>query len=111
MKNILTSMILVLSVSSAALAKNKTVILDVRTSQEFSEEHIDGALNLNVQENDFTDKISKLDKSDQYKVYCRSGRRSGIALEKMKTAGFQNVENLGGLSDAKKALTQQPKTK
>lgn len=79
-------------------------ILDVRTEAEYRESHVQGALNIDVRENDFKDKLSKLDKSKTYKVYCRSGNRSGQALKIMKTLDFNNIENLGSIEAAAKKL-------
>ena len=41
------------------------------------------------------------DKDAPIYLYCRSGRRSGIALEALQQAGFTNVLNLGGFEDAR----------
>ena len=52
------------------------VILDVRTAMEFSDGHINGAVNLDYKDESFREKLSALDTSATYVVYCRSGRRS-----------------------------------
>jgi rhodanese-related sulfurtransferase len=79
------------------------LILDVRTPKEFKGEHILGAKNLNYYSNTFRDDLNKLDKNRRYLVYCRSGRRSGIALSLMKTLDFKEVYNvLGGIIAWKK---------
>lgn len=88
--------ILILSSAHAGTS----VVLDVRTKEEFQESHVQEAINIDVQKDSFAKEISKLDKKQAYKLYCRSGRRSGKALEIMKAAGFSHVENLGGLSEA-----------
>jgi rhodanese-related sulfurtransferase len=76
------------------------VILDVRTAGEFSEGHIANAINIDVEGMTFEGDISKLDKTATYAVYCHSGRRSGIAVGKMKDAGFKNLFNLtNGIQD------------
>lgn len=82
----------------------KEVILDVRTPQEFEQEHIPQALNIDYQNPHFKNEVAKLNKEDSYKLYCRTGRRSDLALAAMKDLGFKHLENLGGLEDAKKAL-------
>ncbi|MNS57666.1 Thiosulfate sulfurtransferase PspE precursor [compost metagenome] len=103
MKKVLSlATFILLAVSSIAFAKE--VILDVRTPQEFEQEHIPQALNIDIQNANFKTEIAKLAKEDSYKLYCRSGRRSGLALSSMKEMGFKNLENLGGLEDAKKTL-------
>jgi rhodanese-related sulfurtransferase len=70
------------------------VVLDVRSSGEFITGHIANALNIDVEGMTFDGDISKLDKAATYAVYCHSGRRSGIAVGKMKDAGFTNLFNL-----------------
>ena len=82
----------------------KDVILDVRTPKEFAEEHVPNAVNIDFLNPNFKAEISKLDKADSYKVYCRSGRRSGQAIIMMKQLGFKKIENVGGFEEAKKAL-------
>jgi rhodanese-related sulfurtransferase len=70
------------------------VVLDVRTAGEFSESHIANAINIDVEGMTFDGDVAKLDKSATFAVYCHSGRRSGIAVSKMKDAGFKNLFNL-----------------
>lgn len=70
------------------------VVLDVRTSGEFSSGHIPKAKNIDIMGYDFQGRIANLDKSKSYYVYCRSGGRSGRACQIMKKAGFENVYNL-----------------
>ncbi|REJ81985.1 MAG: rhodanese-like domain-containing protein [Bacteroidetes bacterium] len=78
------------------LDNNKGVLLDVRTPEEFSEGHIPGAINIDYNAENFKSEIEKLDKSKQYNVYCRSGRRSAAAMEMMEQSGFNKVINLEG---------------
>lgn len=70
------------------------VTLDVRTPEEFNEGHLVNALNINVEGATFDSEVSKLDKDVTYAVYCRSGRRSAVAVDRMKDAGFTNVVNM-----------------
>ena len=78
----------------AKSAESGVVILDVRTGGEYMAGHIANAINIDVEGMTFNGDISKLDKSATYAVYCHSGRRSGIAVGKMKDAGFKNLFNL-----------------
>ena len=76
------------------------VILDVRTPAEFQEGHIQSAINIDFEASNFESEVNKLDKSNSYAVYCRSGRRSGLATEIMVKSGFKSVFNLtGGIID------------
>lgn len=86
--------------ASAVAEPSVAVVIDVRTPQEFSQGHVPGAVNIDIQSPEFEAKIKKLDTAKVYKVYCRSGNRSGKALQKMKSLGFKDVENLGSLSQA-----------
>lgn len=72
------------------------VILDVRTPEEFAQGHIAGSININVESPDFTSKVEQLDKSQTYAVYCRSGRRSGVATQQMESLGFTSLYNMDG---------------
>lgn len=98
----LTALILTSLLSISAFAKD--IILDVRTPQEFTTSHTKTAINIDFKNQNFREEIQKLDKNKNYKLYCRSGNRSAQALELMKELGFKNLENLGSLEDARKAL-------
>lgn len=77
------------------------IILDVRTPAEFAEKHIPNAINV-PNENIGTDEISQLPNKDQLiMVYCRSGRRSKEAAEKMVKLGYTNIVEFGGILDWK----------
>ena len=74
------------------------VILDVRTPEEFLGEYIENAVNLDYYSDTFRNDLDKLDKNKTYLIYCRSGRRSGNALNIMKELDFREVYNmLGGI--------------
>ena len=75
------------------------VILDVRTPEEFSDEYIGNAVNLDYYSNTFKNDLDKLDKNKTYLIYCRSGRRSENTLNIMKDLDFREVYNvLGGIT-------------
>ena len=75
----------------------ESVIIDVRTDDEFSTGYIGGAVNIDFyMGNKFISEIDKLDKSKSYFVYCKSGARSGQTCELMKQKGFKKVYNLEG---------------
>lgn len=74
------------------LSKNKNiVILDVRTSQEFSAGHLKAAINIDIYQENFYSRIDKLNKKNTYVVYCRTNNRSRVAVEYMKQKGFEAV--------------------
>ena len=75
------------------------VILDVRTPEEYLSGHIENAVNLDYYSDTFRNDLDKLDKNKTYIIYCRSGGRSGNALNIMKELDFREVYNvLGGIT-------------
>lgn len=72
------------------------VVLDVRTPGEFSEGHISGAVNIDFYEPSFGTDLDRLDKDVPYALYCRTGNRSGQALDMMRDLGFTDVRELSG---------------
>lgn len=87
----------------AASAEAYAAIIDVRTPEEFAAGHVPGAVNLDVQSPQFAEQIAALDpQAGTYLIYCRSGNRSAVAAEQMRTAGL-TVADGGGLSDMEAA--------
>ena len=77
------------------------IILDVRRADEFAAGHIPGAINV-ANESIGTAEIPKLPDKDQLiMVYCRSGRRSKEAAEKLVKLGYTNIVEFGGILDWK----------
>lgn len=72
------------------------VIIDIRTPQEFSQGHIEGAININYYDNTFMDQIEKFDKSKPIFLYCRSGNRTSSASARVAKLGFGEVYDLQG---------------
>jgi phage shock protein E len=81
---------------SAKTQEAGVVTIDVRTAGEFMTGHVQGAINIDVEGMQFDTEIAKLDKSVTYAVYCKSGRRSGIATAAMADAGFTSLFDLEG---------------
>lgn len=77
------------------------IILDVRRPDEYATGHIPNAINV-PNENIGTNEISQLPNKDQLiMVYCRSGRRSKEAAEKLVKLGYTNIVEFGGILDWK----------
>ncbi len=75
------------------------IILDVRRPDEFAEGHIPNAINV-ANEIIGTAEIPELpDKEQLIMVYCRSGRRSKEAAEKLVKLGYTNIVEFGGILD------------
>lgn len=77
-----------------------TVVVDVRTSDEYNAGHLEGAVNIDVQAPDFDSLVSELPADGEYVVYCASGNRSSAAVARMEGLGFTNVTDAGGISEA-----------
>ena len=77
------------------------IILDVRRPDEYAAGHIPNAINV-PNESIGTDEIPELPNKDQLiMVYCRSGRRSKEAAEKLVKLGYTNIVEFGGILDWK----------
>lgn len=72
------------------------IILDIRTSREFLNGHIPGALNIDFYSHAFDADIERLDKKKTYLVYCRTGRRTAEVIRKMVRKGFENIYTFYG---------------
>lgn len=82
----------------AEVIANKDVqLVDARTPEEFSEGHISGAVNMDVKSENFDAQIATLNPARPVAVYCRSGRRSKLAAERMTNAGLQVTELADGI--------------
>ena len=80
-------------------SESNYIILDVRTFEEYNERHIPGAICV-PNESIGTEPIEELEQKDQLiLVYCRSGRRSKEAAEKLAAMGYSNIYEFGGILD------------
>lgn len=79
------------------MAREGVQLVDVRTPAEFAEGHIPGAVNMDVNGAEFDTQIATLDAERPVALYCRSGRRSKLAADKVAKAGFEVVELDGGI--------------
>ena len=89
--------------SSASLDSEQvasSVIIDVRTPEEFAAGHLDGAINYDVSDGTLNMALSTLDPQADYIIYCRSGNRSAVAVDIMEDAGFTSLVDLGSLENA-----------
>lgn len=85
----------------APIDVSDAVVLDVRTAAEYAEGHLEGAVNLDVQdEASFTRGVGELDPDAAYVVYCRTGNRSAAASEILTRRGFTQVVDAGGIDEA-----------
>lgn len=89
-------------VAVASAANGTAYLYDVRTPEEFASKHVDNAVNFDV-ELMKTGNLPQIPKDSAVYVYCRSGNRSAQATAILKSNGFTNVTDLGGLDDLKNA--------
>ena len=82
----------------------RALVIDVRTQQEWNAGHLDGAILIPY------DKIGQgitavaADKKARLYLYCRTGRRTGLAYDTLKKAGYEDLVNLSTLENASKEL-------
>lgn len=78
--------------------ESSVVYVDVRTPEEFAAGHVTGAIN--IPHSEMAQRYPELEQygDKELLLYCRSGRRSGIATRILEDVGFDNVRNVGGLS-------------
>lgn len=80
-----------------AVKDNKNIqLVDSRTPQEFNKSHMNNAINIDVNNPDWKQKLSQLDKSKPVYLYCLSGSRSNDMMKAMQEEGFKEVYNLDG---------------
>lgn len=86
------------------------VIIDTRTTLEYSAGHIENSVLLPY--DTIRQTISQVapDKATPIILYCRSGNRAGIAKSTLLDMGYENVVNLGGLQQAEKAIAEAQST-
>ena len=77
-------------------AGDEIILLDVRSPEEYAQGHIKHAKNVNYFDADFMDQILKLDKNEEIYLYCKGGKRSNNAANKLKQAGFTKIYDLKG---------------
>ncbi|MDE5809036.1 MAG: rhodanese-like domain-containing protein [Muribaculaceae bacterium] len=116
MKNILLTLLAMFGLTSCSNAQNQSFdnmnvaefadylknddvqLLDVRTPDEFSEGHISGAMNIDWYDDNFiTDAVKSLDKTRPIAIYCRSGKRSAAAAQKLTEKGYKVTNLTGGI--------------
>ena len=92
------------STESKISMETNAVLLDVRTPEEHKSGYLEGAVLLPLAELESEISSKVADKNTPVYIYCRSGRRAGTAVEKLKAMGYTDLHNLGGLEDARKNL-------
>lgn len=127
MKKIITCLLTILGLTSACgqqnyentdvqgfaelIADSSVVILDVRTTAEYADGHIRGAILIDQGQSDFMEKAKAALPTDKtIAVYCRSGRRSANAAGRLADVGYKCVNLKGGIMawiEAGKLVTKE----
>ncbi|MEM7692319.1 MAG: rhodanese-like domain-containing protein [Pseudomonadota bacterium] len=89
------------SISAATFqaARKDEVVLDVRTGTEYRSGHLENAINININDRNFEQRIAALDPAKTYVVHCGANvpnGRADRALTKLRAAGFSNLVSLEG---------------
>jgi len=91
---------------AAAYLKNGALVIDVRSSGEFSSGHLTNAINIPLDAVTTGVPQRVKDKSQVLLLHCQSGMRSGVAQKKLISLGYTNTFNLGSYSRAESILKQ-----
>lgn len=87
--------------TASATATDETIIIDVRSKEEWDTGHVKQATN--IPHTEIGDRIAEVtsDKDAKILVYCKVGGRAGKAKSTLEEMGFTNVVNVGGFDDIK----------
>lgn len=97
------SLIIDVATFSKKSGEINTMVLDVRTREEFDSGHIPNAFNIDFSSAQFDRNVARLDKNKTYLLYCHSGNRSKKVSSALLELGFDKVFDLeGGISEWKK---------
>ena len=84
-------------VEAHALVARGATLVDVRTPEEFAAGHIEGAINIPIDE--LHERMGEIgDNTQPVVVYCRSGNRSALAKRRLEAGGYTEVLDLGRMS-------------
>ncbi len=77
----------------------EAILLDVRSPQEYKEEHLEGSINMPLYDVEKEIKNTIKNKECTIIVYCQSGNRSKKAVEILSKDGYENLYNIKGGMD------------
>ena len=100
MKNSLALLLL-----SFQLFASTSIIIDVRTPQEFESGHVESAINIEWQDIALVE--NSTNKDNRIFLYCRSGNRSQKATDILIDIGYKDVINLGSVNEASEFLNKK----
>lgn len=88
---------------SVPVLAEQSLVIDVRTAEEYRQGHVQDALNIPYDE--IASRIAAVtsDRDASIVLYCRSGHRAGIAEQALRQMGYGRIENKGGLDNMKRS--------
>ena len=84
----------------AGAAESAPVLIDVRTAAEFEAGHLEGAINIPLDSEDFVDQINALDRGGEFILQCGTGARADRVAEFMVAQGFGGLLGSYSLEEA-----------
>ena len=93
--------VLLITMTFPTFCLAETVWIDVRSQVEHTLDSIEG--DVRITHSDIVPEVEALfpDKNTHIKLYCRSGGRAAQAAKALEDAGYQHVESIGGIDDAR----------
>lgn len=79
-----------------ALKSDSIQLIDVRTTDEYIESHLENSHNICVTDDDFESKAASLDRDKPVYVYCKKGGRSAKAAQILRDMGFKKIYDMKG---------------
>ncbi len=89
------------------LIQDGAALIDVRTPKEFAGGSVDGAINIPL--SDVESRLGEFKGKKNIVVFCRSGNRSGKAMQILQSNGFDNVMNGGSWKAVKEIVDNKGK--
>lgn len=99
---IMCAVTLTIGILFSSISFADPVWIDVRSVLEHKIDNIEG--DIRISHTDIVEEVSRIypNKNTDIRLYCLSGGRAGKALSSLKHAGYINVQNVGGIDDARK---------
>lgn len=79
------------------MIENGALLIDVRSEEEFSQGHLEGAIHIEWDQTDALMQAIGMDTRRQVVFYCRTGNRAGKSIRVLETKGYTNIFNATGL--------------
>ena len=86
-----------------AVKQGKAYLVDVRTPEEYNQQHLQYALNINLRSANFASQLKQLSTNKIVYLYCHSGNRSAQATDSLLVLGYAKAYNIGGIDSLLKA--------